>query len=113
MAHEATEYARTKGLLNPFHKAVFRLVYGEGQDISQWAVLRAAALEVGLDAAEMQEFVEAGMFTLEVSNQVQQAYQVGITGVPTYVINQKYALVGAQPYEVFERALKQIFSEQA
>ncbi len=105
LAHEATEYAREHGRLEKFHAAVFRKVYGEGQDISQWSVLRAAAEEAGLDAEEMQREVEAGKYTANVEQQVQQAYRKGVSGVPTYVINDKYAVVGAQPYDVFKRAL--------
>ena len=108
LAHEATEYAKRHGQGNTFHKVVFRKVYGEGLDISDWAVLRAAAAEVGLDAAEMQAQVQSGTFTHEVAGQVQEAYQIGVSGVPTYVINDRHALVGAQPYEVFKRALAQI-----
>src|SRR5699024_5346509 len=46
LAHEATEYARVHDRSNEFHKVVFRKVYGEGQDPSQWEVLRSAAQEV-------------------------------------------------------------------
>ena len=108
LAHEATEYAKRQGLGNAFHKVVFRKVYGEGQDISSWDVLCAAAVEIGLDGGEMQAQVESGVFTREVADQVQEAYQIGVSGVPTYVINDRHALVGAQPYEVFKRALGQI-----
>jgi predicted DsbA family dithiol-disulfide isomerase len=71
-------------------------------------VLYAAAEEVGLDADEMQREVESGKYTALVEEQVRRAYQIGVTGVPTYVINNRYAIVGAQPYEVFQSALKQI-----
>ncbi|HCR69919.1 MAG TPA: disulfide bond formation protein DsbA, partial [Anaerolineae bacterium] len=43
---------------------------------------------------------------------VQWAYQIGVSGVPTYVINDRYAIVGAQPYEVFKNALLQILNEK-
>ena len=108
LAHEATEYAREHGKGNEFHKVIFRNVYAEGQDPSQWDVLRAAALEVGLDAEEMQGEVEAEKYMAKVVDQVRWAYQIGVTGVPTYVINNHYAIVGAQPYEVFKGALEQI-----
>lgn len=108
LAHEATEYARLHGKLNEFHKVVFRKVYADGQDPSQWDVLRSAAEEVGLDGADMQQVVESGTYTEEVANQVQWAYQIGVTGVPTYVINDRHAIVGAQPYEAFKNALSQI-----
>ena len=108
IAHEATEYARDHGRQNEFHAIVFRKVYADGLDISQWDVLRAAAEEAGLNADEMQREVEAGKYTANVAEQVQQAYRIGVSGVPTYVINNRYAIVGAQPYEVFKGALEKI-----
>ena len=111
IAHEATEYAREKGKANEFHHIVFRKVYADGFDISKWDVLRAAAEEAGLDAADMQSVVESGKYTQDVAGQVQWAQQIGVTGVPTYVINNKYAIVGAQPYEAFKNALAQIEKE--
>jgi len=113
LAHEATEYAREHGKADEFHQIVFRKVYAEGQDLSQWNVLKDAAREAGLNGAEMQSKVEAGKYTAEVEAQVQKAYQIGVSGVPTYVINNRYAIVGAQPYEVFKKALTRILNEKA
>ena len=87
-------------------------LYSDGLDISQWDVLRAAALEVGLDADEMQSEVESDKFRVDVANQVRWAWQIGVTGVPTYVINDRYALVGAQPYEVFKATLEKIADQK-
>ena len=112
IAHEATEYARDHGRAAEFHAIVFRQIYADGLDISQWDVLRAAAEEAGLDSAEMQREVEAGKYTANVEKQVQQAYRMGISGVPTYVINNRYAVVGAQPYEVFKAALQRLLSSR-
>lgn len=111
LAHEATEYAREKGKANEFHHIIFRKVYADGFDLSQWNVLRAAAAEAGLDADDMQLVVESGKYTAEVAGQVNWAQRIGVTGVPTYVINNKYAIVGAQPYEAFKNALAQIEKE--
>jgi predicted DsbA family dithiol-disulfide isomerase len=112
LAHEATEHARQHDKGNEFHKVVFRKVYAEGQDPSQWDVLRSAAEEVGLDANEMQRNVQSEKYTATVVDQVRWAYQIGVTGVPTYVINDRYAIVGAQPYEVFKGALEQIMNQK-
>ena len=112
LAHEATEYAREQGKGNEFHKVVFRKVYAEGQDLRQWDVRRSAAQEVGLDAEEMQRQVENEKYRAKVVEQVRWAYQIGVTGVPTYVINDRYAIVGAQPYEVFKGALEQIMNQK-
>src|SRR5688572_301012 len=112
LAHEATEYAREHGKGNEFHKVLFRKVYAEGQDPSQWEVLRSAAQEVGLDPDEMQREVENEKYMATVVDQVRWAYQIGVTGVPTYVINDRYGIVGAQPYEVFKSALEEIEKQQ-
>ena len=111
-AHEATEYARQHDKGNEFHKVLFHKVYAEGQDPSQWEVLRSAAQEVGLDPDEMQHEVEDEKYMAEVVDKVRWAYQIGVTGVPTYVINNRYAIVGAQPYEVFKGALEQIMKQE-
>jgi predicted DsbA family dithiol-disulfide isomerase len=108
IAHEATEYAREHSKELEFHKVVFRQVYADGLDISKWDVLRAAAEEVGLDADDMQTVVEGGKYTTQVAEQVRWAQQIGVSGVPTYVINDRYAIVGAQPYQAFKNALDQI-----
>ena len=110
LAHEATEHAREHGRGNEFHKILFRAVYAEGRDPGSWDVLRSVAEEVGLSADEMQSDVESEKYTTNVAEQVQWAYQIGVSGVPTYVINDRYALVGAQPYEVFKNALSQILN---
>ena len=112
IAHEATEYAREHGKGNEFHKIVFRKVYAEKQDPSSWDILHSAAEEAGLNADEMQSEVDGGKYTTNVADQVQWAYQIGVSGVPTYVINDRYAVVGAQPYEVFKNALGQIMNKK-
>ncbi|HKJ37853.1 MAG TPA: DsbA family protein, partial [Anaerolineales bacterium] len=70
------------------------------------------AQEAGLDDEAMQKDVENGRYTEFVSQQVQEAYQIGVSGVPTYVINDRYALVGAQPYEVFKQTLAKIANQK-
>ncbi len=112
IAHEATEYAREKGKQFEFHHAVFDKYYGKGEDVGKWDVLRQAAEEVGLDADEMQREVEAGKYTETVNQLVEEAQEIGVTGVPTYVLNDQYAIVGAQPYDAFLKALEQIKAEQ-
>jgi len=112
IAHEATEYAREHGRGNEFHKIVFRKVYAEKQEPSNWDVLRSVAEEAGLNAEEMQREVESEKYKINVEEQVKWAYQIGVSGVPTYVINDRYAVVGAQPYEVFKNALSQIMNKK-
>jgi predicted DsbA family dithiol-disulfide isomerase len=108
LALEATEFARQQGQLEAFHRIVFRKYYGEGQDIGQWAVLRAAAEEAGLNPDTMQAAVDGGQFRPVIDGHLQQATEWGITAVPTYIVGETYEIVGAQPYAVFEQALAQL-----
>jgi predicted DsbA family dithiol-disulfide isomerase len=104
-AHEATEYAREQGKGELFHQRVFQKLYGEGRDISDWAVLREAANEAGLNADEMQQRVDAGEYHDTVDNLIAEAHDIGVQGVPFYIVNNKYGISGAQPIDVFRRAI--------
>lgn len=105
---EASEYARTHDKHEEFRRVVFRKLYGEGQNIGTWEVLRAAAEEVGLDPNEMQSKTEAGDFRDLLDEQLKKADALGIYAVPTYIINDKYRIEGAQPFEVFAHRLKKL-----
>jgi predicted DsbA family dithiol-disulfide isomerase len=56
--------------------------------------------------------VEHEKYMATVVDKVRWAYQIGVTGVPTYVINNRYAIVGAQPYEVFIDVLEQLAKQK-
>ncbi|HPJ64687.1 MAG TPA: DsbA family oxidoreductase [Flexilinea sp.] len=107
-AHEATEYADQKGKGFEFHREVFARFYGKGEDIGQWQVLQSAAKAVGLDADEMKRQVEEGKYTQAVQDHIAEAVKWGIESVPTYIINNRYAIVGAQPYDRFLQVIRKI-----
>ena len=111
LAHEATEYAYQKGKGSEFHRAVFDRYYGLGHDISQWNVLKAVASEIGMYGANMQREVESGKFGEVVRAHLEEAHEFGIEAVPTYILNNEYAVVGAQPYERFVANLEEIERE--
>jgi predicted DsbA family dithiol-disulfide isomerase len=104
-ALEASEYAREQGKHGPFHENVFRKFYGEGQNIGSWDVLRAAAEEVGIDADEMQQKTESRAYAKLVNQRMNEIFTLGATGVPLYIFNEKYAVVGLQPYDAFEEVM--------
>jgi predicted DsbA family dithiol-disulfide isomerase len=110
-ALEASEYAREQGKHDVFHKVVFRKFYGEGQDLSLWHVLRAAAEEVGLDAETMKRKTENGDFKAVVETHVAEIVALGASGVPLFVFDQKYAVVGLQPYEAFQEVMAHIAAD--
>ena len=110
-ALEASEYAREQGKHDDFHRVVFQKFYGKGQDMSDWAVLRAAAEEVELDSDEMQQKTDGGDYKTAVDEKFNTARMMGITGVPAYILGDKYAIIGAQPYEVFQQTMTRLKAE--
>jgi predicted DsbA family dithiol-disulfide isomerase len=105
---EASEYARLHGKDEEFHRIVFQKLYGEGQNIGTWDVLRAAAQEAGLDSDEMQSKTEGHDSRDGLNGQLEKASALGICAVPTFIINDQYRIEGIQSFEVFQRALNRL-----
>jgi len=108
LALEATEYAVAKGRGEEFHRAVFEKLYAEGRDIGDWKVLREAAEGAGLEADDLENAVSRGDFTGVLDVKLAEAIERGIKAVPTFIINGSYRIVGAQPYETFQKAIADI-----
>jgi predicted DsbA family dithiol-disulfide isomerase len=107
-AHEAAEYARSQGKFEPFHAELLKRYWSQEEDLHDFAVLRAAASTVGLDPAETQSAVEEGRFTEAVEASVQEAYELGIHGIPTFVFERRFAVQGAQEAPIFKLAMERL-----
>jgi predicted DsbA family dithiol-disulfide isomerase len=81
--------------------------FRDGLDIGQASVLRKVAVGAGLDEAEVTDVLESERYADAVAADVRQARAYGATGVPFFVIDQKYGVSGAQPVEVFTQVLEQ------
>jgi len=108
LALEATEVARDHGKDGAFKKAVFHRYWALGQDISNVDVLCEAAAEVGVPQQAIRDAVTTRSKKVLVDQLIEQAHELGVDAVPTTVLAGKYALSGAQPYAVFERAMEQL-----
>ena len=53
-----------------------------------------------------------GQYRQAVDEGIDHSYAIGVTGIPTFILNDQYAVVGAQPYEVFERVMAEMGVEQ-
>lgn len=107
-AHEAAAWAREQGRFEPFHQSLLKRYWEGGEDISAWEVLRAAALDAGLDPDALQQAVEAGTYRARVQEAADEARDLGVTGIPTFLLDDRYAVVGAQPYEVLEKIAQRL-----
>jgi predicted DsbA family dithiol-disulfide isomerase len=112
-AHRLLFWARLEGRQVSLKMALLRAYHGEGQDMSDHAVLVAVAQSVGLDAGKAREVLETGAYADEVRGEEQQAQAMGIQSVPAIVFNEQYLISGGQPVETFENAIRQILAEAA
>jgi predicted DsbA family dithiol-disulfide isomerase len=112
-AHRLILHAAEKGLEWAMAEALFRAYFSEGRDLNDHEELAAVASGVGLHGREVRGFLEGEEVADEVWRSQSQARRLGISGVPFYVVDERYALPGAQPVEVFLRALDTIRAEKA
>ncbi|MFZ5815771.1 MAG: DsbA family oxidoreductase, partial [Bacillota bacterium] len=80
----------------------------EGQNLADEAVLREAAARAGLDPDAALAAVKEGRYEQRLEEFAAQARAYGITGVPTFIINNRYKIVGAHPYERLRDLFRQI-----
>jgi predicted DsbA family dithiol-disulfide isomerase len=89
-------------------EALFRAHFSEGQDISDTEVLAEVATRAGMDARRVRDYLGSGEGRAEVEAEIEQARRLGITAVPTFVIDGTYAVQGAQPTATFLSVLEEV-----
>jgi len=102
----AAEFARDKGRFQPFHEALFSAYFSQGLDIGNVDVLMRVAADTGVDPEAMKNAVQDGTYLRTLQKAHDEATRLGVTGVPAFFIDEKKSVVGAQPLEVFRKALR-------
>jgi predicted DsbA family dithiol-disulfide isomerase len=105
LAQELAKWAESEQKGDPFHEAVFRAYFVEGKNIGKVDELVLLAKGIGLPEKEAKSVLESRIFREEVDADWARSRALGITGVPTFVIDQQ-GVVGFQPYEALEQFLK-------
>ncbi len=102
----AAEFAREQGRLQPVHEAIFSAYFSQGLDIGDIDVLSDVVRQAGLDAEAFKNAARGSTYVSRLQAAQLEAARAGVTGVPTFVIAGKRTIVGAQPLDVFRKALK-------
>jgi predicted DsbA family dithiol-disulfide isomerase len=103
--HRLLHLAAELGLQGAMKERLFRAYMTEGEAIGDRAVLARLAGEVGVPEADATAMLESDRYTREVREEEGAAREMGINGVPFYVVAEKYGLSGAQPADVLLQAL--------
>ncbi|MCK0470447.1 DsbA family protein [Halalkalibacter sp. APA_J-10(15)] len=110
-AHRLALYAHKKGLMQEMTDRILHAHFSEGKHIGDRSTLIQLATEVGLEQEAVSALLESKEMTELVRKDEQQASEYGIRSVPYFLINQKYAITGAQPTDVFVQSIKQILEQ--
>jgi predicted DsbA family dithiol-disulfide isomerase len=107
----ASEFAKTKGLFEPFHKICYTAFWEDGVNLGDISVLQDLGQKAGIDPIEMKICLESGQFKSQTENQYREALSLGVTGIPSFVMG-RYFFSGAQPYEFFRHVADLVLKEQ-
>jgi predicted DsbA family dithiol-disulfide isomerase len=106
-AFEVAEYAKGQGKFDQFHRAVFKAYWEEAKNIGLRDILLQIAGESGLDTREVASCLDEGRYTKLIRKQSDEAKQLGINGIPAFVIG-SCLIEGAQPYSVFQGVFEDV-----
>ena len=107
MAHRLIRYAEQQGRQDAVVESLFRGYFTEGADIGSLPVLGQLADRAGLDAAAVESFLHSEEGTTEVKVEEAAGHNLGIHGVPFFVLDGSISISGAQPPDVFVSAFQQ------
>jgi predicted DsbA family dithiol-disulfide isomerase len=109
--HRLITWAGSIGKAAEMKQRLMELYFRDGGDLTDIDVLVQAAADCGLDADDVRRRLATDEDVARVSADAQEAADKGISGVPTYVFAQKYAVSGAQDPQMLARAIRQVSSE--
>lgn len=110
-AHRLIHFAQENGKGSEMEEVLFKAHFTDEKNVADVAELANLAASVGLNKVKAEEILRSEAYDYQVNQDIMDAKNMGISGVPFFVLNNKYAVSGAQPSEVFEEALLQTYNE--
>ncbi|WP_264565802.1 DsbA family protein [Flavobacterium sp. N3904] len=110
-AHRLLHLAKKHNLSNELEELLFKAYLTDGKNVNDLNTLESLGLEVGLDKEAIENVLNTDLYANEVQQEQQEAQSLGVTGVPFFVFDNKYAVSGAQPTQVFLKTLQKSWEE--
>jgi predicted DsbA family dithiol-disulfide isomerase len=107
-AHRLIRWARLEGVQTAVVDELFRATFERGEDISAVPVLIAAAQTAGMDPDLAARLLATDEDLADVRAEDAQAREMGVTGVPTFIVAEQYALQGAQTPQVWAEVIAEL-----
>lgn len=114
-AHRLSLWAHSEGreLQDKIVTALFKANFEEGRNIGDHAVLIDIAGENGMDGELVRRLLSSDADKDTIKAEIDAAQQMGVSGVPFFILDQKYAVSGAQTQDVLINALRDIAKMKA
>jgi len=110
-AHRLLHLAQEQGKQDETKEALLAAYFTEGKNIADAATLTQIGVKAGLDAQQIDAVLQSDQYADDVQQDIAESRQLGIQGVPFFVLNQKYAVSGAQEPATFLGALQTAHGE--
>lgn len=104
-AHRLIYWAGLEGRQTPVVSALFRAYFREGRDIGDRDVLADVADSAGLDASMVRRLLATSSDAEDLLQKDARAREIGVTGVPCFIVADRHAVPGAQPPELWARVI--------
>jgi len=111
-AHRLLQLALQNGLQDEAEERLFKAYFTEGENIQDGSTLTRLGEEIGLQRDQLTKLLESDQYLDEVKHDFHEARQIGVRGVPFFLIDTKYTVSGAQDSNYFLKALTQAWSEK-
>ena len=110
-SHRLIQFAKTKSLGDKAEERFFYAYFTEGKNLNEVPTLLELGQEIGLTEAEVNEALTNNVYAQKVENDCREAQYIGVTGVPFFVLNRKYAISGAQQASDMLKTIEKAYSE--
>lgn len=111
-AHELLHFAKARGRQSEMKERLMQAYFERGEHVGRIDDLVRMAGEVGLDEVEARAALESGAFADAVQEDIAAAREIGVQGVPFFVIDWKYGVSGAQETATFLEVLGNVKQER-
>lgn len=110
-AHRLLHLAKTVSKGDEMKESLLKAYFTDAVNIDDNAVLLGLGKELGLEEAAILEVLTTDKFENEVDQDIYESRQIGVKGVPFFVLDRKFGISGAQPDEVFDQTLEKAWIE--
>ena len=112
-AHRIIRWAMAEGVQDEVVERLFQLYFIEGANLTDKKVLAGAAVEAGIDRAVVEHLLAGDTDKAETQAEIARIQQMGVTGVPAFIIGNRYAVMGAREPEIIAQAIQEVARERA